>query len=108
MEAYQQPPMTRVLAAKFPDRAHASQALESLQRRLDEPVEAEIAPLAAGNEPAAQDTLLAGHFAEDHKPQVEEIVRQAGGEIVADVDERWTKPRTHILDDAPEGGGFAY
>jgi hypothetical protein len=105
MEVHAPEPMVRILAARFPDREHANQALESIQHRLDRPVQAEIAPLAAP-EGAAQDTLLAGHFPEEQKPHVEEIVREAGGVIVADVDERWTRPRHGPADHG--GSGFTY
>ncbi|HVM31049.1 MAG TPA: hypothetical protein VM305_09835 [Candidatus Limnocylindrales bacterium] len=100
--------MVRILAARFPDREHAWQALESLHDRLDQSVEAEIAPLASGANAEAEDTLLAGHFPEEQAPRVQEIVRQAGGEIVADVDERWTRPRYQSGNAAEEGGGFTY
>lgn len=82
----------RVLAARFPDPERASAALDSLHRELDDEMKAEIAPLATA-EGASTDTLLAGHFREEHKAEVAHIVEQAGGEIVADVDERWTRPR---------------
>jgi hypothetical protein len=104
MDVHSREPMVRILAARFPDREHAWQALESLQDRLDPAVEAEIAPLAAGE--ADDDTLLAGHFAEEQKPHVEAIVREAGGEIVADVDERWTRPRHRSTGSIEGGGGF--
>ena len=103
MEVHPREKMGRVLAARFPDRRRASHALESLHRRLDETVEAEIAPLATPGEDAADDTLLAGHFDEDQARDVVEIVRASGGEIVADVDERWTRPRRGI--DEPHAGG---
>jgi hypothetical protein len=108
MEVHPREPMVRILAARFPDLEHASQALESLHDRLDPSVEVEIAPLAADGESDAGDALLAGHFEEDQKPHVEEIVRQAGGEIVADVDERWTRPRQRVSEHVEEGGGFTY
>jgi hypothetical protein len=82
----------RVLAARFPDPQRASAALDTLHRRLDDGITAEIAPLA-GDEGSATETLLAGHFPEDMKRSVRDIVEAAGGEIVADVDERWTRPR---------------
>jgi hypothetical protein len=97
MEVHAGESSVRILAARFPDRERAWQALEKLQRRLDQSVQAEIAPLASTEAPA-EETLLAGHFPEEIKPKVEEVVREAGGEIIADVDERWTRPRH-------EGGG---
>ena len=85
--------MVRILAARFPDQERASRALEEIQQRLDDDVDAEIAPLAGGDDAAGGDALLAGHFPEAAKPAVEQVVREVGGEIVADVDERWTRPR---------------
>ena len=84
----------RVLAARFPDPERASAALDSLHRWLDADLKAEIAPLASPEGPT--ETLLAGHFSEEQKDQVAGIVEQAGGEIVADVDERWTRPRFRL------------
>lgn len=108
MEVHAPNNMIRILAARFPDREHAHQALESLQHRLDRPVEAEIAPLAGAEAATDGDTLLAGHFPEEQKPRVVEIVREAGGEIVADVDERWTRPRHSRGAGHDLGGGFTY
>ena len=51
-----------------------------------------IAPLGVpGHE--ATDTLLAGRFPDEAAPAVAEMVRECGGEIVANVDESWTRPR---------------
>jgi hypothetical protein len=104
----------RVLAARFPDRERASAALDALQRKLDDEVKAEIAPLAS-MEPASTDTLLAGHFPEELKAEVCDIVAASGGEIVADVDARWTQPRfrpgsssENVYSQAGRGGGVAF
>jgi hypothetical protein len=92
----------RVLAARFRDRQTASAALDALRRRLalaDE--DAAIAPLGT---PGARDegeaTLLAGHFHETQVALVHSTVTHAGGDVVADVDERWTRPR--IVADASQ------
>ena len=56
----------------------------------------EIAPLGtlrAPGEPVAAETLLAGHFLDEDAPAVAEFVREVGGEVVANVDETWTRPR---------------
>ncbi len=82
----------RVLAAKFPDPERAMAALDTLQREIDNGLQADIAPLATP-ERTATDTLLAGHFPEEQRAEVRDIVEASGGEIVADVDERWTRPR---------------
>ena len=94
----------RVLAAKFPDPERASAALDSLHQKLDDEIRAEIAPLAGG-EGSATDFLLAGHFPDGVRSQVESIVEAQGGEIVADVDERWTRPRFRPGSSAEMGYG---
>lgn len=93
----------RVLAARFPDREHASAALGNLHRRF--PLDARdvgIAPLGIPGEITHDDTLLAGRFPEERAAEVDLLIREAGGEIVANVDERWTRPR-HIQRQ-PENG----
>lgn len=67
---------------------------DELQRRLKvPPSDVDIAPLGIPGQPSANDTLLAGRFSDDQAPVVAELVREAGGEIVANVDETWTRPR---------------
>lgn len=84
----------RVLAARFSDRGIASAVKDVLQRRLHvAPPDVDIAPLGIPGQPSANDTLLAGRFSDDQAPEVAKLVREAGGEIVANVDERWTRPR---------------
>ena len=84
----------RVLAARFSDRRIASAVREILQRRLHlEAPDVDIAPLGIPGQPATNDTLLAGRFSDAQAPEVAELVREAGGEIVANVDESWTRPR---------------
>jgi len=83
----------RVLAARFPDRQRASAVLDRLQRTLDvTPPDIAIAPLGAGDGRGSAQTVLAGRFPEERLPEVTRLVREEGGEIVADVDERWTRP----------------
>lgn len=85
----------RVLAARFPDRRIAAAVREMLQRRLRiDPPDVDIAPLAIPGQPSTTDTLLAGRFADDQAAEVSKLVRDAGGEIVANVDETWTLPRS--------------
>lgn len=79
----------RVLAARFSASSEAKAALDLLQRELD-PTDMAVAPLASPDEPAAADTVLAGQFRDDQATAAVELVEQAGGEIVADVDVRWT------------------
>ena len=65
-----------------------------LRRRLAvEPPDVDIAPLGVPGEESTTDTLLAGRFADEQAREVAELVRQWGGEIVANVDESWTRPR---------------
>jgi hypothetical protein len=45
--------------------------------------------------PESSDTVLAGCFPDDSAEVVAELVNEAGGEIVADVDETWTRPRSN-------------
>ena len=57
------------------------------------PPDVEIAPLGVPGQQTTNDTLLAGRFPDEEAPRVAEIVRECGGEIVANVDESWTRPR---------------
>jgi hypothetical protein len=88
----------RVLAARFPDRQRASAALAGLRHRLRlAEDDAAIAPMGTPGERAAGDeTVLAGHFSESQTRTVRSLVTQSGGEVVADVDEQWTRPRLHL------------
>jgi hypothetical protein len=84
----------RVLAARFRDRGRAAAVCDMLRQRLHlEPVDVDIAPLGVPGEETQYETLLAGRFTDEVAPRVAEVVAQAGGEIVANVDERWTKPK---------------
>ena len=87
----------RVLAARFPDRQRASAALDALKRRLHLAADAAaIAPLGTPGRGAEADAvLLAGHFREDQTGLVRSVVSRSGGEVVADVDESWTRPRSY-------------
>jgi hypothetical protein len=85
----------RGLAAKFPDRLQASAALDALRRHLplaDD--DAAIAPLGTpGAVDEGEQTLLAGRFRENQVDIVCSAVAHAGGRVVADVDEQWTRPQ---------------
>lgn len=88
----------RVLAARFDDQRVALGVRASLLRQLDlDPADLEIAPLGIPGQPATSDTLLAGRFADDEADTALEAIRSAGGEIVADVDETWTRPRPFFV-----------
>lgn len=96
----------RVVAARFPGPRAASAVLDRLQRQLRrEPDEIAIAPLGTPGKAATDDTVLAGHFTEDEVKKVVEFVRAAGGEIVANVDERWIRPWGSGTAPEPQGGG---
>lgn len=85
----------RVLAARFSDRQGAEAALHGLRSRLSMPDEdAAIAPLGIpGRADEGDATLLAGRFHENQLELVRLTMTRAGGSMVADVDERWTRPR---------------
>ncbi len=84
----------RVLAARFRDRRAAAAVRDRLiQRRRDGAAPLDIAPLGVPGNPESSDMVLAGQFADDEAAAVTELVRQGGGEIVANVDETWTRPR---------------
>ena len=85
----------RVLAARFSDREGAEAALTGLRSRLSMPDEdAAIAPLGVpGRGDEADATLLAGRFHENELELVRLTLTRAGGSLVADIDERWTRPR---------------
>lgn len=86
----------RVLAARFPDRERALAALDALRRRFALRVDdAAIAPLGIpGLRDDGSDTLLAGRFRENNLESVRRTLTNAGGSVVADVDEQRTKPRS--------------
>jgi hypothetical protein len=79
----------RVIAATFSEPSQASAAREVLQRELD-PTELEVAPLAHPGEPTHGEAVLAGRFSDDVALDAVRLVVRAGGEIVANIDVRWT------------------
>jgi hypothetical protein len=79
----------RVVAARFQEQRQAAEALDLLRREL-QPPDVAVAPLARPDEPSAADALLAGRFPDDQARVAVELVQRAGGEIIADIDERWT------------------
>jgi len=83
------------VAARFPDRQRASAALDALRRRLVlRADDAAIAPLGMpGFADVGDETLLAGRFANNRLELVRSTLTKAGGSVVADVDERCTRPR---------------
>ena len=92
----------RVVAARFSAVESATAALDLLQRELDT-TDAAVAPLAHPGELLSGEALLAGHFQDDVARVAIDIVERAGGEIVANVDERWTGP-VAVETTAPDSG----
>ena len=86
----------RVVAARFSEKERASAALDALQRELVS-CDAAIAPLAHPGEPITDDALLAGRFPDEIAKVAIDIFQRAGGEIVADIDERWTAPSQSMI-----------
>ena len=84
----------RVVAARFSESSQASAARDLLERELNQPG-VEVAPLAHPGEPVSGDALLAGRFPDEQARTAVELVEGAGGEIVADIDERWTGGNAH-------------
>jgi hypothetical protein len=81
----------RVLAARFSERGGAAAALVTLERELHPP-DIAVAPLAHPGEKPSGEALLAGLFSEADVPAAVELVERAGGEMVANLDERRIRP----------------
>lgn len=83
----------RVLAARFPEPRRAVAVLDVLRDRLNVARrDAAVAPLGTlGSEPA-NEAVLAGRFPDEQASYVVDLVHRAGGEVVTNVDERWTRP----------------
>ena len=92
----------RVLAAAFEDSVAARSALDELRDRYGlRPGDASIAPLG-DDDHAATRTVLAGRFVDDSVPGIRDVVTSHGGEVVSEVDERWTRsPDTSGTADPP-------
>ena len=89
----------RVVAARFSGFEQARAVLYQLQRNLKvDPPDVAVAPLGIPGQPPANEFVLAGRFPEDSVSQVIGLVRDAGGEVVADVDESWTGTASHTRD----------
>jgi hypothetical protein len=101
----------RVVAARFAEPHQASAALVLLRRELAV-ADVAVAPLAHPGE-AGSEALLAGRVPDEVAATAVALVERAGGEIVADVDERWTgssaPPTTTISPNlGGHGGSEAY
>src|SRR4051812_30619256 len=79
----------RVVAARFAEPDKASAALDLLRRELAV-ADLAVAPLAHPGEAGSADALLAGRVPDEVAPTAVALVEDAGGEIVADIDESWT------------------
>ncbi len=53
----------------------------------------DIAPLGTPGQPESSDMVLAGRFPDNEAEVVERLISDAGGEVVANVDEALTRPR---------------
>ncbi|CAN5602458.1 MAG: hypothetical protein H0V12_03310 [Chloroflexi bacterium] len=85
----------RVIAATFSDRPAATRVLNELRGRYELSADdADVAPLGTYGGSRETLTVLAGRFWEDRVVEVAEIIGRNGGELVADIDERWTHART--------------
>lgn len=83
----------RVLAARFADRRGASAALRRLQQKMAlQPFDAAVAPLGIPGQADHGEAVLAGRFPDERLSEIRQLVHEEGGEIVANVDERWTRP----------------
>jgi hypothetical protein len=84
----------RVLAARFPDRRRASRVLSRLRHDFHvDPGSVGIAPLGVPGRASNGDTVLAGRFPDEWADLISRLVNEAGGEVVANVPETWTRPR---------------
>ena len=94
----------RVLAAAFRERRAAARVLQELRSRYElGPGDASVAPLGSAGS-TASDTVLAGRFHDEVVPEIRRVVAENGGEVVSEVDERWTRsPGRESLDDAAPG-----
>jgi hypothetical protein len=91
----------RVLAVAFPERGAAVRALDALRARYElGPADAGVAPLGSDTADPAR-TVFAGRFHDDVVPDVRRYVTELGGEVVSDVDERWT--RSPVAQESIEG-----
>jgi len=94
----------RVVAARFAGPRQASAVLEMLQLELRvDPPDVAVAPLGSPGQPPGDDFVLAGRFPDDRAEDVVKLVSREGGQIVANIDERWTRPRRA----APPSQGWA-
>jgi hypothetical protein len=83
----------RVVAARFNEPRRAAAVLDLLHERLHVALpDADVAPLGTPGQPPSNDAVLAGRFPDEQASLVMDLLRRAGGVVVANVDERWTRP----------------
>jgi hypothetical protein len=83
----------RVVAARFREPRLAAAVLNVLHDRLHvAPPDVAVARLGTPGQPASNDAVLAGRFPDEQASFVMDLVRRAGGVVVANIDERWTQP----------------
>jgi hypothetical protein len=63
----------------------------------DAVTDVDIAPLGIPGQPDSNDIVLAGRVSDDAADVVARLMSEAGGEVVANVDESWTRPRSDTL-----------
>jgi hypothetical protein len=57
-----------------------------------EPQDAAVAPLGMPGKSDDGEAVLAGRFPDEQLSEVRQLLHEEGGEIVANVDESWTRP----------------
>ncbi len=84
----------RLVAATFADEATAEDTLAELRERYElREIDAEVAALGSSESNGGR-VVLAGRFGEAVLPDVEQLIRERGGEIVTEVDENQATRRS--------------
>lgn len=98
--------IVRIMAARFGNVASAEDARSRLRDRFDlGSSDVSVAPLGGTDHPAGC-VSLAGRFLDPRVDEVRGILEGAGGEIIADLDEGWTRPRANRDAKATRWGSF--
>ena len=80
-------PTMRVVAASFPDAAHARRARATLLVELAlEPEQLDVQTLADAGDGTTAPSVLAGQFEEDRVAVARQLLEQLGGTVMLDVD----------------------
>ncbi len=81
----------RVLAAAFEDPSVARHVLDELRHRYGlRPTDVSMAPLGSGDQRPPL-VVVAGRFYDEVVSDIHATVRRHGGQVVSDIDERWTR-----------------